>query len=422
MAGESRALPNPALYRARWVLPVAGGPIEDGAVMVRGLSIDAVGRYKDLRKGWPANAVVDLGEAAVLPGLINCHTHLDNSALAGRTPRGGGDMLAWIEAQGAAWAEIPDEERRKARNDAWQSLPSSGTVAVADITSSPFDTDMLGGEPLWGSIFQEVRGFGRDRAEASFERALTLATEGTKSVSGVWLRFAVSPHGPHSVHADVLTRIAEHCFHRGDVLTMHVAESPEEVALMRGSDDRFVEALGRWGFWEESFTPPRCSPVEYLHRLGLLRPELMAVHCVQLDDDDISLLAGSGASVCFCPRSNDYIGVGLPRIGDILAAGIRCCLGTDGPASVETLSLFDEMAFIANRFPSVPPGAILRMATLGGAEALRLDSLAGSLEMNKLARFLVYSGDLGNDPEAALTGGIDMDKLAWAGGTIDLRK
>lgn len=97
------------------------------------------------------------------------------------------------------------------------------------------------------------------------------------------------------------------------------------------------------------------------------------------------------------------------------------CLGTDGLASVDTLNLFDEMAFIRSNHPNVAPAEILKMATLNGATSLRMDSLFGSLEMNKVGRFLVYGGDCAGDPYEVLTGGIDMSKLEWAGGELDLR-
>jgi aminodeoxyfutalosine deaminase len=421
MNSESQKIPNPALYRARWVLPVESPPIEDGAVIVRGLSIDAVGPYKDLKRNWPDQAVVDLGEAVLLPGLINCHTHLDNAAFAGQTPVGGGDMISWIEAHQRAAAGTGAEERKHAWVEAWHSLPDLGTIAVADITYEPFSKDIVGGEPLWGSVFYEVRGFDRERAGSNHEHARMLRARAAEQVSGVWMRFAVSPHGAHSLHADVLTAVAESCLQRGDVVTMHLAESPEEVEFLRSGGGPFRDALERWGYWDDDWQAPGCSPVQYLKRLGLLRPELMAVHCVQLDDDDIADLAASGATACLCPRSNEQIGVGQPRVTDLLAAGVRCSIGTDGPASVDSLSLFDEMAFLRHRHPEVAPGDVLRMATINAARALRMDAIFGGLAPNKLGRFLVYRGDVGDNSVEAVTSGIDPDKLTWAGGDIDLR-
>jgi 5-methylthioadenosine/S-adenosylhomocysteine deaminase len=101
--------------------------------------------------------------------------------------------------------------------------------------------------------------------------------------------------------------------------------------------------------------------------------------------------------------------------------GIPMVLGTDGLGSAPDLDLFAEMAACRNLYPELPPTVILEMATLNAARALRVDSVLGSFEPNKLGRFLVYSGDLGNDPAEALVSGIDRDKLEWAGGEIDMR-
>lgn len=413
--------PNPALFRARWVVPVSAPPIEDGGVIVRGLTIEEVGRFSDLRKLMPAQAVVDLGEAVLLPGLVNCHTHLDNAALAGKTPEGGGDMIAWIAAQQGAWTVTSADERRAAWIAAWHSLPSLGTIAVADISCTSFERAVIGPEPLWGLVFYEVRGFGPERAEASFSRAKELRAAGAKAVSGVWYRFATYAHGPHSLHVETLRAVADEAVKRGDPFVIHLAESPEERGFLLGTDDRFAVALKQWGYWEDGFTAPGCSPVQYLKKLGALGPETIAVHNVQLDDADIATFAASGATACLCPRSNDYIGVGQPRVGDFISAGIPLCLGTDGLASAPSLSLFDEMAHLRRRHPGLDPAVVLHMATLGGARALRMDSLAGSLEMNKLGRFLAWRGDCGNDPLDALTAGVDHGDLTWVGGEIDLR-
>jgi cytosine/adenosine deaminase-related metal-dependent hydrolase len=422
MNNKSKLVPNPALYRARWILPISSPPIEDGGVIVRGLSIDEVGRYSEMKTRWPSNAVVDLGDAIILPGLINCHTHLNNSALKDQTPCGGGDMIAWIEAQQKAWNNTAPDVLSAAQTRSWRSLTSLGTIAVANIDHELFNPDNVSTEPLWSLVFYEVRGFNRNRAEKNLKHAEALQAKGAKMVSGVWQRFALSPHGPHSLSPEILVRVAQRCIRRGDVVSMHVAESEEEVGFLYGTDDRFKSALKRWGYWEKDFQIPRCSPVVYLKQLGILTAELMAVHAVHLDDEDINLLASAGSTVCLCPRSNDYIGVGQPRVGDMLRAGIRTCLGSDGPASNDTLSIFDEMAFLRSRHPHVSPADVLRMATLNGAEALRIDSLLGSLEINKVGRFLVYRGDIGNDPVEAITSGIDVTMLEWSGGEIDLRK
>ena len=191
--------------------------------------------------------------------------------------------------------------------------------------------------------------------------------------------------------------------------------STEEVAFLTGEGDRFERAIKRWGYWVEGWRPPKLRPVEYFKCLGGLRPGTIAVHCVQLRDHEIAALAESGCSVCLCPRSNDYIGVGLPRIEEMLAAGVEPCLGTDGLGSVGSLSVFDEMAFVRREYPGIDPAAVLRMATLNGALALGFEGDFGALSPGSFGRILVYNGAVEGDPEKALTSGIDHAKLSWVG-------
>lgn len=413
--------PNPALYRARWVLPINGPAIENGGVIVRGLSIDACGPFSELSQMLPREAWVDLGNVIVFPGLINCHTHLDNSALAGNPPRGTDEMTSWLGQHREKMSRLEEEQIRSAYAKHYSRLTEYGTLAVADITSLPYRKLPITDDPLWSLHFFEVLGFGRPRAEANYKAALENEKHGRSQVSGVWTRFGITAHGAHSVHKDTLSTIAQRCKRKGDIFSFHCSESEAEMELMHTGGGPFADLLKKWGVWDESWRPPGLSPVAYLHQLRALGTNSMAVHCVHVNDQDIELLAEAGASVCLCPRSNEWIGNGTAPAGKMLESGVELVLGTDGLGSVENLNLFEEMAACSRQNPEVAPEEILKMCTLNAARALRIDSILGSLEMNKLGRFLVYSGETGSQPEEALVNGIDMDKLHWAGGEIDMR-
>ena len=164
---------------------------------------------------------------------------------------------------------------------------------------------------------------------------------------------------------------------------MHLAESAEESRFLR-------DGGGEWAAFLEKrvghvpFEPPGTSPVRYLDSLGALGPGLVAAHCVQVDRGDLSLLAERGVQVAVCPRSNRNLGVGIPPVPAMLAAGIPLSLGTDSAASGGRLDLMEDMAALRREFPGLDPAAIVRMATLGGAQALGLWDL-GSLEAGKRA-------------------------------------
>jgi len=412
--------PNPALYRARWVLPVHQPPIADGAIIVRGLSIDAVGPFADIKDTLPENAHVDLGEVVIFPGLINAHTHLDNSVLANiEMPAEG--MVTWVEAHQQAMAEFSEKEIRSAYLQQLDGLADLGTLAIADITYLSREKLPQADQPLWSLSFFEVRGFDRQRAEVNLERASKEFEHAWTTVSGVWNRFGISAHGPHSLNREVLQTIAERCLRRGDVFTLHCAESQEELEFMKSGSGPFAEGIKRWGFWDDEWKAPGMSSVKYLDSLGVLDANTMAVHCVHLDDDDLDIFTRSGATACLCPRSNENMNTGTARAAEMKERNIPMVLGTDGLGSAQTLSMFDEMAACARIHPGLSPDDILAMATLNPARTLRIDSIMGSFEMNKLGRFLVYNGETGSNPAEAIVNGPDMAKIEWAGGDIDMR-
>ena len=388
----------PTVYRARRVVPVASPPIDDGAVAVRNGAIEAVGPFGETATGYPDGAVCDLGEVVLLPGLVNAHTHLDNSAMRSRAPRGAG-FIPWIEALLQPKAEIPPETRRQATAAACRGLPALGTIAVGDISPSAFSPPLLASQPLWGQVFIEVTGFGRANGEAGLSKADQTLRQIESQYGGGRFRFAVTPHSLYSTHRILVRAILSRNADTGRLSSLHLAESPAEVRFLAGESERFAEVIRRWGYWEEGWQVPLLRPLGYLDKLGGLRPGVLAVHCVQLSGEEIEHLALSGCA-------------------DLLAAGVDPCLGTDGLGSVETLSLFDEMAFVRQRHPGVEPAALLRMATVNGARALRIDGRFGSLAPERIGRFLAYAGDEVGDPLEALTSGIDHSKLFWVGGEV----
>jgi cytosine/adenosine deaminase-related metal-dependent hydrolase len=163
------------------------------------------------------------------------------------------------------------------------------------------------------------------------------------------------------------------------------------VLCLAGEDGEWSAFL-RERVGEVPFTPPRMSPVRYASELGLLRPALVAAHCAQVDTTDIGLLARSGAHVAVCPRSNRSLGVGIPPVPAMLEGGVRLCLGTDSLASAPSLELIDDAVALHREFPAIEPAVLVRMATLGGAEALGFSHL-GSIAPGRAAALAFAPSD-----------------------------
>lgn len=381
------------VYTARFLLPITSDPIVDGAFAVEGERLVACGPRRDvLENVGPDVEVRNLGHCAVLPGLINCHVHLELSWMAADRPPAG-DYVTWVRG---LLARRSGEDPRRARGAAMaeaKRLVARGTVAVGDVANQEWTAPILAGCGLHGVVFHELLGPRRAEAAgllASGEARLAAwrADPAIAAAAGR-VRIVLAPHAPHTVSGPLLRGLADLAASRRDPLSIHAAESREESAwLMDGSG-----ALGRLfeerGFGEPGWRPPGLSPVAYLDRLGVLSPRTLVVHGVQLGPTDRRLLRARGATVVACLRSNLALGVGRPDLPGLLRANVPVALGTDSLASAPDLDLFAELAAVRESYPMLAPSALLRMATHHGARALGLDDRLGSLAPGRLARLVV---------------------------------
>jgi len=383
------------ILTASWVLPVAGPPVARGGVAIDGGRIVWVGGRGD--PGEPEGPVRDLGEGVILPGLVNAHCHLEFSHLAGRIAFGGG-FVPWVEGVVESRGRFTDDDTRAAAAEAVRFLEEHGTAAVGDVSNTLDHLDLLAASSLSAVVFLELLAWDPAKADATLAWAEARLSAVAPSLrSGLEVRLAA--HAPHSVSPTLLGRLVE----RGGPAAIHLAESPDEAAFLARGGGEWRSFLEGRGLGHVEFTPSGGSPVFYVERLGVLHPRLVAAHAVQVGAADRELLARRGVSVVLCPRSNRNLGVGTADAPAFLAAGVRLALGTDSLASVETLDVLDDAVLLHRQFPDLDPGAIVRMATLGGAEALGLADL-GAIVPGKRAA-LAFAPGRTADPCALLLSG-----------------
>jgi cytosine/adenosine deaminase-related metal-dependent hydrolase len=325
--------------------------------------------------------VQDLGRGVLLPGLVNAHCHLELSHLRGRLEKGKG-FAPWVEQLVALRAADGPGAVRAAAARAIREAQGTGTVAIGDVSNDLAHLDLLAGSRLQAVVFHELLGWNPARAAALVEGAEARPVRAAER--GVPVRLAA--HAPHSVSPALFAELIK----RGGPAAVHLAESAEESRFLLRGDGAWMRFLERRGLGDLPFEPPGVSPVRYLEEMGALRPGLVAAHCVYVDDADRASLARNEVHVAICPRSNLNLAVGIPPVPDLLAAGVRLCLGTDSLASVDSLDLMDDVAALHEEFPDVDPAAIVEMATLGGARALKLEGL-GAIARGMRA-CLVYAG------------------------------
>jgi cytosine/adenosine deaminase-related metal-dependent hydrolase len=372
------------LLAARWVFPITAPPIADGAVVIASGRLAAVGSRRDLTRAFPAAARWDLGEAALLPGLINCHTHLELGAIVSPVPEE--SFVTWVVRLIEARRAMSPEVLAAAALAAGRAALRTGTTCVGDISSNGESLAPLRSLGLRGVVFREVLGL---PAEEAATRALAAreALSAMRGAAGSRLGVGLSPHSPYSL-SEELFRACGAILHSERVpCAIHVAESPEEVELLATGGGpilaRLYPAVG-------CVRPPRRerarSPVAYLSAQRALGWRPILVHAVHVDAEDSRLIACSGASVAHCPRSNARLSRGLAPVPEFLRRGIPVGLGTDSLASAPSLSLWDEMrAALAVHAGQLTPKQVLEIATLGGARALGMSDRVGSLEAGKSA-------------------------------------
>jgi cytosine/adenosine deaminase-related metal-dependent hydrolase len=403
------------LLRSAWLLPIASPPIRDGLVAVSGGRVVWVGSRGD--PGQPHAPLRDLGEGVLLPGLVNAHCHLELSHLAGTQPAAPGGFVPWVEAIVSSRGRHTDAAVAAAADAAIAGLEASGTVAVGDVSNTLAHLDRLAASSLSAVVFLELLSWDPAKAAGTLAWGEELLRE-RRAVLRPGLELRLGAHAPHSVSPQLLQLLAE----RGGPAALHLAESPDEAQFLSEGSGPWPAFLASRGLGHVVFTPARCSPVRYADGLGVLHPRLVAAHGVQVDAADRAVLAERGVHVVLCPRSNANLGVGTADLPALRAAGVRLALGSDSLASVDSLDVLDDAVLLLRQFPDLAPASILRLATLGGAEALGFPEL-GAIAPGRRAAF-AYAPASRTPPDPAaflLSGEARLERVAPLGVPLEAR-
>jgi aminodeoxyfutalosine deaminase len=362
-------LHEPRTFAARWVFPVTGPPLERGTVTVCGERIEAVQPCGSRRPDR------DLGNVALIPGLVNPHTHLDLSGARGLIPPTDPEHFTdWLRGVIAYRRGRSAEE---VQADIAAGLAESlrfGTTLIGDISADGGSWDALSAAQVRATVFREVIGLGDDWQDRYFAAHAWLSTH--EHLPNC--RKAISPHAPYTVRRNLFDLLAKHCEADSLVVAIHVAESPGEVELIEQRSGSFESFLRGFGFQDCGLLLP--SYCDLLKAFATV-PALL-VHCNYLAADTAFT---SNQSVVFCPRTHAAFGHPPHPFREFLRRGVRVCLGTDSLASNPDLDPLAEARFLHAEYPEFSGEALLKMITLAGAESLGWATEAGSLEANKPA-------------------------------------
>ncbi len=394
------------IFYAKYILPVTSEIIENGAIAIDGRKIIDFGareeiefKFKDIATG-----KIDLKNALIMPGFVNSHTHLELSDFKIERPN---DFKEWLweivlmkdKKYAPKWYDefsfvISFLKKRWLRKiyKRLQEIITSGTIALGDVTNTGELVMYLVSLPLKVHIFVELIAFSDDKALPVFDKLKSNLNDITAVVEKYnyqnKFRLSLSAHAPYSVSERLFKLIKS--FNGERKTSVHLAEPIEEIEFIKHGTGFFRDFLIKRGNFNPEWRPPGKSPVKYLDDIGFLDENTLAVHCVNVDDEDIQILASRNVSVCTCPRSNFFLKVGKAPVRKFLDNGINVCLGTDSTASNHDLNILNELRFAREYYRDVSDEELIKIATINGAKALGFET-TGSIEKGKDADLIYFA-------------------------------
>jgi cytosine/adenosine deaminase-related metal-dependent hydrolase len=410
------------IYSARWVLPIIASPIEHGAVAIDGSRILAVGSRDEIRSQFPNSEVKQFGEAAILPGFVNAHSHLELTVMRGFLEAQEGDFFAWLRKLTVARMAMNDEDLMVSATCGAIEAAAAGVTCVGDSSSFAVQSmQALRQVGLRGIVYQES--FGPDPAVA--EQNFAILREHVQRMRGHennLVRAGVSPHAPYTVSPRQLEMISRLAIDEKLPLMMHAAESEAERLFMTKGTGAFAEGLQKRAI---EWRAPGTSTVQYLKQVGILDTTPLLAHCINVDDSDLSAIKESGSGIAHCPKSNAKLGHGIAPFARFLKADVNVGLGSDSVASNNTCDILAEARFATllaraskpeERSESLGANEALFAATLGGARALGLDHQIGALKPGLEADLAIVS--LGGTHQQPATNPVDTLIFSSSGADV----
>ena len=363
------------VIKAKYLLQDNNHYIENGAIAIEGSKISKVGTFDEI-KGLADNAaIIDLKNTALLPGLINVHTHLDLTDSKNRIAPTS-NFTHWVFQLIALKSRWKADDTIASIKKGIALCIAGGTTTVADIASAEHSFSVLEKSPIRKVVYKEIIGLNpayaqKIIAKTSMELAKINATD--------LYHAGISPHAPYSVSKELYMAASQLAKERNIQICTHIAETEDEIEFLAKGTGHLSLLLQKLKAMPDGWQPPERRPIHYLYEAGVLNEKTLLIHCNYLTEEEIQLLHASGASVAFCPKSHHFFGHKNHPLPKLLEKGINVGLGTDSLASNDTLDILEEMKFLYTHY-SLSPKALFSIATKNGAKALGMETTIGQLK------------------------------------------
>ncbi|MBI5306995.1 MAG: amidohydrolase family protein, partial [Planctomycetes bacterium] len=350
------------IVRAKYLIPTPFHCVENGAVAVTGTKIHRVGLWHEMEALPDIEKIIDLGNAVIMPGLINVHTHLDLSNLHNRI-KATSNFTHWVFQVIGARMRWKEEDYVSSIGKGAKLCIESGVTTVADISNTGHAFSVLKKFPLRKVVYKEIIGMKPEQAADIMKK---LKEELTQVKTDELLSVGLSPHAPYSVSRELYQASCGFAGESRLPVCTHLAETQDEIEFLTKGTGNFPAFLRQIRALPDGWKPPGTTRIRYLNKLGIVSNRTLFIHCNYVSDEEVAIIQSSGASVAFCPRSHRFFGHVNHPVQRFLNAGINVGIGTDSLASNDTLSVLDELKFLSANH-ALSPQTLISMATVNGA-------------------------------------------------------
>lgn len=419
------------ILTADWVLPITKEPLKNGAVAVSGSQIKAVDSFAALKQIYPQAEVTSFPKAIIMPGFVDAHTHVEYAGF-----RGLGDDLSYVD-----WRIRLSKKEAKFNKSDWfvsaklgvAEAVQSGITFFANLSATDAGLEALKEAGVRGRVYYEVVGVDHKAVPETVSQTVATINRWQEKTADSYISIGVAPHSVYTVCPPLIKAVGEQARKNNWPVSIHLAGSQDEVDFIKYGSSKLATEFRETNNWSGIlWQPTGVTPVKYVLQWGLFANQVLAAHCLHVTDADLTTLKKYNVAIAHCPKCSAKLGMGIAPLRDFLQHGLKVGLGTDSPASNNTMDMFDEMRVglllqrgLTQTTQNAEAKQFVRLATYGGAQALGLEKEIGSLEPGKAADLIVVDVSQGHqqpltDPYSALVFSANQEnvRLTMVGGRI----